>query len=186
MSKALAIGSRAPLACRRRRRHVPHPRGGNMHCHRGFQNAAIGLALCGGMMACSLSQGPEHSWEEFRDRAERVVDGRTIYVVEWDMALTLDELRAYYEANVAHPDIGTKMQDSTVNVVGGHDDVWTSDGGLRLTYCVSNDFGANKSRAVNEMAAATRAWEDVGNVNFRYVPSQDGTCDNTNTSISFP
>src|SRR5262249_19241966 len=36
------------------------------------------------------------------------------------------------------------------------------------------------------MAAATRGWEDVGNVAFRYVPSQDGSCDNTNTSISFP
>src|SRR5262249_53473814 len=120
-------------------------RGRIMHCHRGVRNAGIiGLALCGSITACSLSQGPEsHSWEEFRDRAARVVDGRTIYVVEWDMALTLDELRAYYDANVAHPDIGTASQESTVNVVAGHDDVWGGGGGLRLADCVSNDVGAD-------------------------------------------
>jgi hypothetical protein len=144
----------------------------------------IGLALCGSM-ACSTSQEPEYSWEEFQQRAARVVDGRTIYIVEWDRPVTLDQLRAYYDTNVVNRGTATVSQESTVNVFNGQDDVWRGDDGLRLTYCVSNDFGTDKARAVNEMHAATRAWEDVGHVNFRYVPSQDATCSNTNTSIGF-
>jgi hypothetical protein len=145
----------------------------------------IGLALCGSMTACSTSQEPAYSWEEFQQRTARVVDGRTIYIVEWDRPLTLEQLRAYYDANVVQRGTATVSQESTVNVFNGQDDVWTGDGGLRLTYCVSNDFGANKTRAVDEMHAATRAWEDVGHVNFRYVPAQDATCSNTNTTIGF-
>src|SRR5439155_19674945 len=71
------------------------------------------------------------------------------------------------------------------NQVGGQDDVWTRAAQLRLTYCVSDDFAAAKSRAVSEMASATHAWEAVGNVSFRYVPGQDASCDNTNTSVGF-
>src|ERR1044071_5177357 len=92
--------------------------GGIMSRTRGVRKLGVmGLAVCGSMMACSTSQEPEHSWEEFQQRAARVVDGRTIYVVEWDQALTLDELRAYYDANVAHRDDASIQQDSTVNVV---------------------------------------------------------------------
>lgn len=37
------------------------------------------------------------SWNEFREAAARQIDGREVYVVEGDQALTLEELRAYYE-----------------------------------------------------------------------------------------
>jgi len=107
-------------------------------------------------MACSAPPSPDPpSWEAFQQRAARVVDGHTIYVVEWDLALTLGELRDYYERNVAHPDIGFVGQDSTVNQVSGHDDIWTSDAQRRLTYCITDDFGTLKSRVISEMAAAT-------------------------------
>src|SRR5687768_9322773 len=37
-------------------------------------------------------------WKEFKARAERVLDGKLIYVVEWDLVLrSEDELRAYYD-----------------------------------------------------------------------------------------
>ena len=91
--------------------------------HRNIRN--LGLVLCVGIMACSTSQAPElPSWEEFQQAAVRVIDGRTIYIVEWDHPLTLDELRGYYDDNVAHPGTGTVSQHSTVNQAGGQDDVW--------------------------------------------------------------
>jgi serralysin len=128
-----------------------------MTSHRGFHRSVrnLGLVLCGGMMACSTSQAPQPpSWEEFQQAAARVVDGRTIYIVEWDHPLTLQELRGYYDDNVAHPGIGTVSQDSTVNQAGGQDDVWKLGAGLRLTYCVSNDFGALKSRWTSSTSRA--------------------------------
>jgi hypothetical protein len=125
------------------------------------------------------------SWEEFRAAATRVVDGREIYIIEWDRAVTLDELRQAYETTVLHAGTATIEQDSIVNQIGGVDDVWTGGQQLHLTYCVTDDFGTDKARAVSEMAAATRAWEAVAHVDFRYVPSQDGACNNTNSSVVF-
>ncbi len=126
------------------------------------------------------------SWEEFRQRAERVVDGATIYVVEGDLGFTVDELYQYYVEHVASPGgLGRSQQKSTVNRVNGADDLWAHDGQLRLTYCVSNSFGTNKARAVSEMAQATAAWERAANVNFRYLPPHDGACSNANTNVSF-
>jgi hypothetical protein len=43
-------------------------------------------------------------------------------------------------------------------------DLWTNGGAQRLTYWVSNDFGALKSRVISETASATHAWESVANV----------------------
>src|SRR5262245_49052590 len=130
-----------------------------------------GFTICVGAPACATSDTPDMavpSWEEFRRYAERSVDGHSIYVVEWDLAVTLEELRDYYDQRVAHPNIGVAEQASTVNVVNGHDDIWTNDAQRHLTYCISNDFGSLKARVIDEMASATRSWEGVGNVSFRH------------------
>jgi hypothetical protein len=155
---------------------------------------ALAGAGCGGDGEAEGGEGGEvPSWEQFRAAATRVVDGGEIYVVEWDHALTLDELRAYYDRMVAQGEaqpnaphgLGEVEQDSIVNQVGGVDDVWTGGQHLRLTYCVSNAFAGNKVRAVNEMAAAARAWEAVAHVDFRYVPAHDGACTNANPNVVF-
>jgi hypothetical protein len=128
-------------------------------------------------------QGAAPSWEQFEREATRVIDGRTVYVVEWDLALSHAELRAYYDEMVAGEAGGTAR--STVNRVGNADDVWPAGQQLGLTYCVSNDFGADKARAVAEMATATAEWEAVANVDFTYLPQHDSHCDNGNSNVRF-
>jgi hypothetical protein len=127
------------------------------------------------------------SWEEFAASARRETgDGGETYVVEWDLGLTRDELRAYYDQNVAPQAKGPVPVDkSTVNTVGGADDVWTATQKMNLTYCVSDTFGASKARAVAEMNAAAAAWESNARVNFIYRPAQDATCSNANPNVVF-
>lgn len=144
---------------------------------------SVSAAICAG---CLPSDREDPGWNAFRDAAAREVDGRTIYIVEWDRAVTLDELRAYYDAHVVRGGLGTLEQDSTVATFGGADDVWTSSAAQHLTYCVTDDFpAADKQRAISEMRQATRAWEAEAHVHFQYVASQDAHCDNTNASVTF-
>jgi hypothetical protein len=57
---------------------------------------------------------------------------------------------------------------------------------LSIVYCVSSsNFPSDKSLYVADMAAATRAWEDVSNVRFVYDPAQDDTCDENNSLVDF-
>jgi hypothetical protein len=152
------------------------------------------------VLGCDL-QGPSEdgpaaeqavSWEEFKSSATRQFDGREIYVVEGDLAVSEEELRQRYDAYVVwleseadEDGIGELQQPSIVNQIGWEDDIWRGDQPLNLTYCVSNAFGAAKPRAVSEMAQATAAWERVARVNFNYVPAQDGFCNNTNPNVVF-
>jgi hypothetical protein len=127
------------------------------------------------------------TWEEFAASARRGLDdGGETYVVEWDIGLSRAELRTYYDENVAPRAKGAVPVDkSTVNRVGGVDDVWTTAQKMNLTYCVSDTFGANKARAVAEMNAATAAWENNAKVNFIYRPAQDASCSNANPNVVF-
>jgi hypothetical protein len=131
------------------------------------------------------------SWEEFRRNATRVVDGRELYIVEWDQAVTQEELRQRYEAYVAaasghwEEPVGSSEQPLIVNRVGTSDDIWAASRRFNLRYCISNNFGANKARAVAEMAGAAAAWESVADVDFIYDSTQDGNCANTNPAVTF-
>src|SRR5262249_48338676 len=122
-----------------------------MMCNERLQRIArgLGLTVCAAVMACSVADAPEPpSWDDFQYQAARVVDGRTIYVVEWDLVFTLDELRDYYERNIAHPGVGITSQALAVKRLNALDYVWTNDAQLRLTYCVSDEFqfGGEKQR----------------------------------------
>src|SRR5262245_33432340 len=66
-----------------------------------FQRIVRAAALmgCSLVMACAIAEPGPPSWEAFQRQAARVVDGRTIYVVEWDLRVTFDQLRDYYETN---------------------------------------------------------------------------------------
>ncbi len=72
-----------------------------------------------------------------------------------------------------------------VNRVGGGDDRWSDVQKLNLTYCVSQNFGANKAAVVAALNTATANWEARANVNFTYVPAQDSTCTSSNTNVVF-
>ena len=147
-------------------------------------SAIAALAL---IAACAdgAADAPTMSWDEFKAQATQIIDGRETYVVEWDLPVTEDELRAYYDRHVAAPEQRPAQLESTVNVFEGHDDVWRNGEQLNLTYCVTNAFGDLKGRVVNEMVAAAAAWEAVANVNFVYVPAHDGDCNNGNRSVMF-
>ena len=157
-----------------------------------FTFAAAALGLAG--QACTLDAAgtddtyrPTVTWEEFKQGATRVVDGKAIYVVEWDIALSEAELLDYYEQHVAHgvsADAVRSQPKSTVNRVGSRDDAWAGQQ-TNLTYCVSDDFGANHARAVAEMAAAAAAWEIEADVNFVHVSGQDKSCSNANANVVF-
>jgi hypothetical protein len=141
------------------------------HWNRVCLLAAALLAAC-----ASADDDTAPSWDEYEAAARSEVDGRTIYRVEWDIAVSRDELRAYYLEHVAPPGgLAVSERESTVNRIGNRDDVWTGQQ-LDLSFCVSTDFGADYSRALIEMAAATQAWEAVANVKFRHVPSLDRRC----------
>lgn len=133
------------------------------------------------------------SWEEYQRNAARVVDGKELYIVEWDLALTRDELRDRYDRYVAAASTGQDGSESPgrtesplrVNRVGSSDDIWTWANRYNLRYCVSNAFGTNKTRIVNEMANAAASWEYVADVDFIYDSTQDASCTNANPSVTF-
>jgi hypothetical protein len=72
-----------------------------------------------------------------------------------------------------------------VNQVGGGDDRWSSAQALNLTYCVSNRFGADKSKVVSAVARGAAKWEGAARIDFIYVPSEDNNCTTRNTRVVF-
>ncbi|HEX8433861.1 M57 family metalloprotease [Archangium sp.] len=149
------------------------------------------LSLVVFALACGpIEKAPQgETWEQFEKRATRVVDGQVMYMVEWDLAVSHDELRAYYDANIAAGDsserLGKAGQPLIVNRVNGSDDIWNSTQRHNLRYCVSNEFGSLKDRVRSEMWAATAAWEGAANVRFVYDAAQDGNCTNANPNVLF-
>ncbi len=142
------------------------------------------LVVC----ACNASEetSGELSFEAFKAQSTRHVEGREIYVVEWDLPIdSLAALRRYYDQRFSDDRSQTARSPLMVNQAGGGDDLWTDVDALNLTYCVSTGFGSNYARAVNEMAAAAADWGLLANVRFIYDSSQDSNCDNSNSSVSF-
>jgi hypothetical protein len=133
---------------------------------------ALGLAGC----ADEGGKSDKLSWEQFRADAEKKIEvggeQKTIYVVDGDIPVSLEELRRQYQLYLEHvPGVSPR---STVNLTGGQRDIWHGQQEQNLTYCVSNTFGANKERAVREMHEAGVAWELAADVRFTYVPGHDG------------
>jgi hypothetical protein len=158
---------------------------------------AFALATTLALQGCGTGSGgdaspgkPVVSWDEFRSSAARNVDGKQIYVVEWDLAVSETELRRRYDDYVSRIQAGDDgvaqtEQSSIVDQVNGVDDIWRNDQQMNLTYCVSNTFGTSKARVVSEMAQAVAAWHQVVRAKFTYLPAQDANCTGTNTSVAF-
>ncbi|MFY2558636.1 M57 family metalloprotease [Corallococcus terminator] len=134
------------------------------------------------------------SWEEYQRSARQVVDGKEYYIVEWDIGLSLEALRERYDGYVAAQSagvkagpepLGTQTSPLIVNRVGLADDIWPWASRFNLRYCVSNAFGGNKARMVNEMANAAATWRAFADVQFIYDASQDANCTNANPAVTF-
>jgi Dual-action HEIGH metallo-peptidase len=151
---------------------------------------AISVVLLCSACAGSDDEAAIPDWEAYKASATRVFEGETSYVMEGDLAVTLDELRHDYLARIeaaelANAGIGSGEYHSTVNRVRNRDDVWSSSARQNLTYCINNAFGSSKSRVVDEMARATADWEAQAGVNFTYVPAQDANCRGNNRNVTF-
>lgn len=150
-----------------------------MRCQRTVTSMLLLLSACGG----NGTTASDAEWETFKAQSTRYVDGREIYVVEWDLPVSsLEELRRYYDERFS---VGTSRSPLMVNQVSGEDDLWDSETALNLTYCVSTGFGGDYTRAVNEMQAAAADWALLANVRFVYDASEDGNCDGTNPNVTF-
>ena len=148
------------------------------------------------LFACNVEQPIERdevsvmSFEEYALSVTKTFEGKKIYVVDGDIAVSAVELRQWYDRYV-HARRGTEApygstgRRATVNVVGGQDDLWSTSQAGNLTYCITNNFGSDKQRMINEMAQATADLEAVGNFNFVYDSSQDGNCTGSNPNVVF-
>lgn len=142
------------------------------------------ICLVAVLAASCTPDEPARSWEEFLEQSTRLFNGNKYYVVEWDIALTLDELRGYYAEVVLQAPTKDSRWKATVNVTGKGKDIWTPKEAMNLTYCVSNEF-EDKARVVAEMQTAAAAWEAETQVDFKYVPAADDKCTNNNKNITF-
>ena len=152
-----------------------------------MKHLALAATLGAGLTGCfGASADDKPTFAELRAETHRVSNGHEFYLVSGDIAVSEAELRDMYDHVYGTADgTATVRQDSIVNRVGRRDDKWSAARALNLTYCVTNDFGANKARAVAEMNDATAAWEAVAHVNFVYVPAQDATCTSANRNVVF-
>jgi len=127
----------------------------------------------------TLSTTQGESFEEFRAQTYRENWEGGHFIVDGDTAIADDKtLYEFWEAQVQGGLI--------VNKVGQQDDRWNDTQKLDLTYCISNNFGANKAAVVAAFKRATdEGWETMANVNFVYVPAQDGSCTTSNNNVLF-
>jgi Dual-action HEIGH metallo-peptidase len=146
----------------------------------------LGLGACGRMETPGPAGPP--SWDDFLAKSTKHVDGRTVYVVEWDRALdSVEDLRAYYRQQFQGDAVltTTAQQPLMVNQFSGVDDLWRTVTVTHLRYCVSTAFGANQARARQEMHEATASWARLANVAFIDDPTQDSNCTASNTAVTF-
>ncbi|MDQ3335950.1 MAG: M57 family metalloprotease [Myxococcota bacterium] len=136
----------------------------------------LGGCTVGEEATVSTNQGP--TWEEFRATVYQENFEGGHFIVNGDIAIA-DEKQLY--------EFWESLQQGAliVNRVGGADDRWNDTAKLNLTYCISNNFGTNKTRMVTAMNTATAKWESLGNVNFIHVTAQDASCTASNPNVVF-
>jgi hypothetical protein len=150
--------------------------------------AAAAFAVTAAVTAASAAptgatSGEVPTFQQFAASTYVDVDGQ--YVVNGDeVEGSKGSLRQFYDGMVSQPD--SDPDSLIVNRVSGRDDRWSASQALNLTYCVSDKFGANKSRIVSAMAGGAGLWEAATTkVNFIHVPSQDASCTTRNSSVLF-
>ena len=127
----------------------------------------------------TVQTGTGLTWEDFRakyafqepETGIFIADGDTVFVNE-------KQLREFYEMNIRDGQL-------IVNRIGTTDDKWSDAMKTSLTYCISNNFGANKQAVITAMANATGAWAAVANVKYTYLPAQDANCTASNNNVTF-
>lgn len=123
--------------------------------------------------------GPAISWEEFRDSAELEPFADGVFIVDGDIPLAgEDALRAYYDEYALRSEGAL-----TVMTEMGADVIWGDGDRFALTYCVSDDFGADRDEVVREMAEAADSWSRLAGVGYQFVDVAD--CDQNAGEVVF-
>ncbi len=142
--------------------------------------AAAGAAGCAGNDIEVTTTAERPTFEEFEAATYHEDFEYGVYIVNGDEPV--EDYKALEEFWEMLYEDGALI----VNRVGNQDDRWNDTVKLNLTYCISNSFGANKSKMVAAMATATdNGWEKVANVNFVYKSDQDANCTATNNNVVF-
>jgi serine protease len=128
------------------------------------------------------------TFEEFEATVYKEPFAGGKYIVNGDTPIVdRKQLEEFFEQQIrnepAPPPDG--MVELIVHQVGGLDAVWNSVQKTTLTYCVSTGFGSRYDDVVADMETAAGAWEEVAQVNFVHVTSQDAACTAGNQNVVF-
>jgi uncharacterized protein (TIGR03382 family) len=144
---------------------------------------ASGLGLCGALVAGCVetpdlgANRDDLTYEQWKATLYREPSG--MYVLDGDTVLRSEE--RLYEVYAAR-----QSGQLAVYTMGGADIKWSPTQKLALTYCVSNNFGANKAAVVTALSgAAEGGWEMFADVDFKYVPAEDANCTAANPNVLF-
>ena len=144
------------------------------------------IAGCGGQdaeistaNADTVATSNALTWTEFLSKVHQLPD-QDLFLVNGDTTVEgWKNLHGFYEVAV----LGQNKL--IIDQVGGVDSKWTDSQKLNLTYCVSNNFGTRKATVVQAMASASAAWAAATNIQYVYVPAEDGNCNISNSAILF-
>ncbi len=165
--------------------------------HRLSSPLGLLVALLLGVTGCAaeMDDSPDHVVVGIEDgfaawRDSLPLDETTgYYVVEGDMLMPEDKLRAYYDQNAG---VSNALILHTVGSQPVTQYVWDSSTRRNLTFCLSQrwfDMGAATKEAVRlAVINSGNAWSAATNneVVFRHVPSEDGArCTNANNNVLF-
>lgn len=127
------------------------------------------------------------TFEEYRDSVVFNAETGKFYV-NGDTPIRNEKLlREFFDQNVKNAPVqsdGT-VSEFLVATVGGLDQIWNRHDRFNLTYCVSTDFGARHAEVVTAMADASAPWEAAAALDFRYIETEDGSCDAQNERVLF-
>jgi len=129
----------------------------------------------------------DKTFEEFERSVYREPWPGGKYIVDGDTPIAdRKHLQEFFETRIK-TQAGRRgpVANLVVNQEGGQDTVWNSTQKKQLTYCVSTSFGSRHTKMVADMAAAGSAWEQISDVKYLHVASQDATCDASNPNVVF-
>jgi hypothetical protein len=142
-------------------------------------------------------QWKDRTFDEYLQTVRRECGPDGKFLVNGDVAISdVKQLREFFEdriqgqvatppQKVAVDGLMLSRSQLTLAIIGGEEALWSTQQKRTLTYCVSNGFGAQHEKVVSEMESATRAWEQVANVDYIHVAAQDAACTAQNNAVLF-
>ncbi len=145
---------------------------------------AQAIELLEGAAERARQQFANATFEEWQATVYREPEADGKFIVNGDTPINDEKaLRDFFERNVQE-----SSEPLPLVVHTGPGDVvaaWNRQDRRHLSYCVATTFGARHQTVVDQMAAATGAWELAADVDFIHDPAQDASCTAANTAVMF-